>query len=112
VSSHSAVIVTCDATGCDRVAVAVDDHAVSWETARAWARSWGWTSPHDDGWCPDHTSQYGSHGYARPLRTPPPLTGDDGDDSPNGAHGCEVRADAVKMRYGSRRGPVRSWQHM
>ncbi|MFP4854650.1 hypothetical protein [Paraburkholderia sp. BR14264] len=66
-STSAAIVVTCDASACDRVAVVTGDHAATYETARAWARSWGWTSPFDEDWCPDHASQYGGHGYAAPF---------------------------------------------
>lgn len=60
-----AIAVTCDVTGCDRAAVVTDEHAASYETARAWARSWGWTSPGESDWCPDHSGQYGGDGFPR-----------------------------------------------
>lgn len=66
-TARPAIVVACDASTCDRVAVATDEHAATYETARAWARSWGWTSPFDDDWCPDHASQHGGDGYDLPY---------------------------------------------
>lgn len=66
-STTPAIVAACDATDCDRVAVVTGEHAATYETARACARSWGWTSPFDADWCPDHGDQYGDHGYSIPF---------------------------------------------
>lgn len=66
-STRPAIVVACDASGCDRVAVATGEYAASYEAARGWARTWGWTSPFDDDWCPDHAGRYGGDGYAHPF---------------------------------------------
>lgn len=44
-STHPAILVHCDASHCDRVLTTTGDHAASYEAARAYARTWGWTSP-------------------------------------------------------------------
>lgn len=66
-STTPAIVVACDASDCDRVAVVTGEHAATYETARAWARSWGWTSPFEGDWCPDHGGRYGGDGFDRPY---------------------------------------------
>ena len=66
-SALPAVAIVCDVSGCQRAAVVTDEHAESYEAARAWARSWGWTSPQSDDWCPVHSGTFGGEGFDRPY---------------------------------------------
>lgn len=66
-STLPAIAVACEASEWDRVAVVTGEHAATYESARAWVRSWGWTSPFDSDWCPNHAGQYGGAGYPQPF---------------------------------------------